>query len=182
MPQKAHVTSVDAIAAFRSNLINYVSKARPTLEEVTADVLRLRSWLQNEQRTHWEAQVRRRGKDLEEAQQALFSARISNLRDETTAEQTAYHRARRALDEALEKLRVLKNWNREFDSRLDPLVKQMEKLHTLLANDLTMAVAYLAEVVQTLASYASMPAPSASGAGEPTAPAAASEDTTSAKP
>jgi hypothetical protein len=182
MPQKAHVTSVDAIEAFRSNLINYVSKARPTLEEVTADVLRLKSWLQNEQRTHWEAQVRRRSKDLEEAQQALFSARISNLRDESTAEQTAYHRARRALDEALEKLRVLKNWNREFDSRLDPLVKQMEKLHTLLANDLTLAVAYLAEVVQTLASYAAMPAPSASAAGEPAAPASAAEDTTSAKP
>src|SRR6266496_5297474 len=145
MPQKARVTSVDAIEAFRANLIIYVSKARPTIEEVSADVLRLKSWLQNEQRTHWEAQVRRRAKDLEEAQQALFSARIANLREESTAEQTAFHRARRALDAANEKLRILKQWNREIDTRVDPLVKQMEKLHTLLANDMTKAVAYLTE-------------------------------------
>ncbi len=78
MPQKAHVTSVEALEAFRSSLIVYVSKARPTLEEVTADVLRTRLWLETEQRTHWEGQVRRRAKELEQAQAALFSARISN--------------------------------------------------------------------------------------------------------
>ena len=182
MPQKAHVTSVAAIEAFRAQLINYVSKARPTLEEVSADVLRVKLWLQTEQRTHWEGQVRRRSKDLEEAQQALFSARISNLREESTAEQTAYHRARRALDEAQDKLRVLKNWNREFDGRIDPLVKQMEKLHTLLAHDLTLASAYLAEVVQTLDNYAAMPAPAAPGSAEPGSAAPPAGDATAAKP
>ena len=34
MPQRAHVTSLSAIEAFRANLIVYLSKARPTLEEV----------------------------------------------------------------------------------------------------------------------------------------------------
>ena len=174
MPSGAHVTSVDAIEAFRANLINYVSKARPTLEEVSADVLRVKLWLQNEQRTNLEGQVRRRNKDLEEAQQALFSARIANLRDETTAEQTTYHRARRALNEAQDKLRVLKNWNREFDSRVDPLVKQMEKLHTLLANDLVQAIAYLGEVVKTLDAYAGIPTPSTvAAASEPPSDSAA---------
>jgi cyclopropane fatty-acyl-phospholipid synthase-like methyltransferase len=154
MPQKAHVTSVEAIEAFRANLINYVSKARPTLEEVSADVLRARSWLQNDQRTYWEAQVRRRAKELEEAQQALFSANIANLREQTSVEQAAYHRARRAFNEAQDKLRTLKKWNREFDGSVGPLVKQMEKLHTILANDLTQAIVYLAEVVRTLDAYA----------------------------
>ena len=45
----------------------------------------------------------------------------------------AVQRAKRALDEAEAKLRVLKQWNRVFDNRVDPLVKQMEKLHTVLA-------------------------------------------------
>jgi hypothetical protein len=154
MPQKAHVTSVDAIEAFRVQLINYVSKARPTLEEVSGDVLRTKLWLENEQRTHWEGQVRRRAKELEEAQQALFSASIANLREETSAEQGAFHRARRALNDAQEKLRILKIWNREFEGTVGPLVKQMEKLHTILANDLTQAVVYLGEVIRTLDAYA----------------------------
>jgi len=153
MPQQAHITSVDALETFRSNLIVYVSKARPALEEVSAEVVRTRLWLQNEQRTKWESEVRRRGKLLEQAQAALFSARISNLRKETSAEQLAFHRAKRSMEEAEGKLRTLKQWSRDFDQRVEPLVKQTEKLHTVLANDMVKAIAYLAEAIKTLGAY-----------------------------
>jgi len=153
MPQKAHITSVEALESFRSQLIVYMSKARPTLEEVSAEVVRIRQWLENEQRVHWESQVRRRAKELEQAQAALFSARLSNLREETAAEQMAFHRAKRALEEAEGKLRTLKNWNRAFENQSDPLVKQTEKLHTVLSNDMVQAVAYLTEAINTLAAY-----------------------------
>jgi len=176
MPQKAQVTSVEAIEAFRANLIVYVSKARPTLEEVGADVLRAKSWIENDQRTYWENMVRRRTRELQEAQQALFSARISNLRKETAVEQMAYHRARRALDEAETRLRVLKKWGREFDSHVAPLLKQTEKLHTVLANDMVKAAAYLAETIKTLAAYAESSsagvAAETSGGGQPVQPPA----------
>src|SRR5437868_5217310 len=128
MPEQAHVTSVDALENFRSHLIVYVGKARPTLEEVSAEVVRTRLWLENEQRTNWEAEARRRAKLLEQAQAALFSARLSNLRKETAAEQLAYHRAKRSLDEAHAKIRTIKQWHREFEHRVEPLVKQTEKL------------------------------------------------------
>ena len=75
MPDRAHVTSVDALETFRASLIIYLSKARPALEEVSADVQRTRGWLESEQWPHWEREVRRRGQVLQEAQQALFSAR-----------------------------------------------------------------------------------------------------------
>lgn len=167
MPTKAHVSSIDAIQDFRANLIIYLSKARPTLEEVTADIMRMKQWLEHEQRTHWETQVRRRLKELEQAQQALFSARIANLREETTAEQTAYHRARRLLDDAEGKLRLVKRWGREFDGRAQPLVKQMEKLHTFLSNDLVKAVALLAETAQKLRDYAGLTPPPGLASNEP---------------
>ena len=79
MPDRAHVTSVDALESFRANLIVYLSKARPTLEEVSADVQRMRGWLESEQRTHWENELRQRSQALEEAQQALFSSKLSTL-------------------------------------------------------------------------------------------------------
>jgi hypothetical protein len=159
MPQRAQVTSVEALEAFRATLIVYLSKARPTLEEVSADVLRTRLWLENEQRNYWENQARRRHKELEQAQAALFSARLSNLRKETAAEVMAVHRARRSLDEAQTKLLVLKRWLREFDAQAQPLLKQMEKLHTVLANDMVKAVAYLSQTVTTLDDYASITPP-----------------------
>jgi hypothetical protein len=177
MPQRAQVTSVDAIEAFRTGLIVYLSKARPTLEEASSDVLRVRSWLENDQRTYWEAQVRRRTKDLEAAQQALFSARISKLTTATAVEQMAFHRARRALDEANDKLRVVKRWAREFDSRVQPLAKQMEKLHTVLSHDMLLAVASLAQTVKTLSAYADATPPPSLESVTPSPPSPASNQT-----
>ena len=164
MPDRAHVTSVDALESFRSSLIVYLSKARPTLEEVSADVQRTRGWLESEQRTYWENEFRRRSRALDEAQAALFSSRISKLRDVSAAEQMAVQRAKRALDEADAKLRAVKQWNRVFDNRVGPLVKQMEKLHSVLANDMVKAVAYLAQAIDTLHNYAGIIPSPATGA------------------
>jgi hypothetical protein len=161
MPERAHVTSVDALEAFRSNLIVYLSKARPTLEEVSAAVQRMRNWLEGEQRAHWENEFRRRSRALEQAQQALFSAKLSNLREASALEVMTVRRAKQARDEAEAKLRVLKQWDRVFDNRVAPLVKQMEKLQTVLAQDMVQAVAYLAQAIQTLDAYAEVAPPTA---------------------
>jgi hypothetical protein len=177
MAERAQVKSVDAIEGFRSQLVVYLSQARPALEEVSAEIVRVRTWLENDQRMYWEGQIRRRTRALEQAQQALFSGRLSNLKHETSAEQLAYHRARRALEEAEEKLRTVKRWNREFDSRVQPLLKQVEKLHTILSNDMAKALASLSQTIMTLAAYADIKVapveggmPSSAGAS-PAAPA-----------
>src|SRR5437016_3534218 len=125
MPQKAHVTSLDALEAFRSDLIIYLSQARPALDEVSSEVMRTRLWLENDQRLYWDNQMRKRLKTLEQAQQALFSARIGILRKESGLEQMAVHRAKEAVAEADQKLRTVKKWEREFEGRMQPQVKQM---------------------------------------------------------
>ena len=168
IPQRAHVTSLEALKSFRNSLIIYVSKARPTLEEASADVVRTKLWLENDQRLHWEREVRRRTRKLEEAQQAVFSAKMSNLRDVTVSEMRAFQKAREALDEAEAKLRILKRWNKEFASRTEPLARQLEKLHTVLAHDMTKAIAYLTQAADTLDAYAAIaPAPHPSSPAQP---------------
>lgn len=174
MPERANVRSVDAIDAFRANLVVYLSQARPALEEISAEAMRTRVWLENDQRLQLEHQLLRRRKQLEEAQQGLFSARLGTLRKETAVEQMAFHKAKRAVEETEDKLRVLKKWTREFDSRVQPLVKQVEKLQTVLTNDMVQAAAYLAQTIQTLAAYAELQVlpgqPGAAPAGSSAAP------------
>ncbi|HWV98883.1 MAG TPA: hypothetical protein VNZ64_04235 [Candidatus Acidoferrum sp.] len=161
MAEKAQVTSLDALESFRSHLIVYLSQARPAVEEVSAEVMRTRMWLEGDQRSHWENQMRRRMKVLEQAQEALFSSRLGALRHETAAEQMAVHRAKHAVEEADAKLRVLKKWKREFEGRVQPLVKQTEKLHTVFTNDMVKAVTFLTHALNTLAAYAdAKPGPS----------------------
>ena len=186
MPGQARVTAIDVLESFRTNLILYVSRARPTLEEVNGDVLRTRLWFEGEQKSLWLREGRRRTRALEEAQAALFSARMTDLREASTAEMVAVHRARRALDEAQEKLRAIKQWERDFGNQTEPTVRQLERLHTLLSNELPKAVIYLNQIIATLRDYAethSMPsldvpgAPASSTGGNLPGPAPLPEGT-----
>jgi len=154
------------VEAFRANLIVYISRARPALEEVSGEVMRTRLWIENDQRTHWEEQLRQRRRQLEEAQEALFSARLSSLGHETSLNHMMVHRAKRALDESELKLRVLKKWRRDFDGRVQPMVKQMEKLHTVLCQDMVHAVAFLTQTLSILAAYAEKSPAAAEHRGE----------------
>ena len=179
MADRANVNSVDALEEFRSALIVYVSKARLTLEEVSSEIQRVRSWLQNDQRVYWEGQMRKRLHVLDAAKAALSSARMAHLKKDATLEQMAVHKAKRAVEEAEAKLKVLKQWNREFDGQVDPLSRQLDKLHTILSHDMMQGVAYLARAITTLQAYMEAspsqlePAPQAgpSAEGEASSPA-----------
>lgn len=154
MSQRANVTSVEAIEAFRANLIVYLSKARPTLEEISDQLLRLRQWVQTDQRAILERALQRRMRELEDARATLLSSRLSSLKEAGSVELMAVQRAKSAMDAATEKMRVLKQWNRNLDSRVEPLVRQLEKLHTVLVNEMPKAIAYLNERINALDAYA----------------------------
>jgi hypothetical protein len=151
---EAHVTSVDAIESFRAALIAYIAKARPVLEDACDEMMRLREWIERDRRMHWEKELKRRRKVFEAAEEALFGARLGKFHGSTGGEQAAVMRARRAVTEAEEKLRVIHKWAVDFDNRVQPLVKELENLRTLFANDLPRAVVTLAQLVKTLDAYA----------------------------
>jgi fido (protein-threonine AMPylation protein) len=155
---QAKITSVEAIELFRAALILFTNQARPALEEVSSEVMRVRVWLENDQRRFWENELRVRGKKLEQAQQELFSARLSQFQESTSLHIMAVHRAQKAVRETEGKLRLLRKWDRELDNRAAPLLKEVEQLHNFLTGDIPKAVAYLAQLVKTLDAYAVRPA------------------------
>jgi 7-keto-8-aminopelargonate synthetase-like enzyme len=151
--ERAHVTSSEAIERFRARFIVYRDKSKPLLADAADEVVRTREWL-SERRRFWEAETGRRKRLLEDAQQALFSARFSNLREVKSAEQQAVHRAERALAEAEEKLMRVKRWVAGFDHQTGPLLKQVEQLRTSAAQSLTRGEEYLGRVIAALDRYA----------------------------
>jgi chromosome segregation ATPase len=177
MADKARVTSLEALDEFRSSLIVYLSKARPALEEVDDEVMRTRVWVQSNQITHWEHQVRRRALALEQAQQALFSAGISKLRQVSDAERMAVQRAKHALQEAEDKLRRVKQWSREFETRVEPLAKQLDQLRNVLTIDMPKAAAHLAGLIKSLSEYANLAPPPLDAPAAPPAEADAAPTT-----
>ncbi len=171
MSNQAKVTSVEALGAFRSSLIVFLSRAGQSLDEVGDQVRRARQWVQNDQRTHWEGEIRRRRKLLDLAQQELFSARLSGLKDSTTMQEVAVRKAKQAMAEAEEKLANVKRWSRDFDHQLGPLAKKLEGLRGYLDAEMPKALVYLVQAQRTLDAYSeTAPPPRDAAAGAAEAP------------
>ena len=156
MADRARVTSLEALEHFRAKLIIFREKASRVLDEVSDDVTRTRLWLQTDRPVFWDAEIRRRTRKLEQAQQELFSAQLSGLRDASIVQQDAVRKARNALREGEERQRSVKLWGRQFDQRVETHARNVEKLRQVLDKDFPMAVAHLAEVEKTLAAYAEL--------------------------
>lgn len=156
MPERAKVTSLEALEDFRAKLIIYRDKASRVLDEVSDDVTRTRLWLENERPTYWQTQIRRLTRDLETAQQELFSAQLSGLRDASYAQQAAVQKIRHSIRDAEDKSKTVKQWQRQFDTRVESPARQVEKLRHFLGHDIARAIAYLNEVIKNLAAYAEL--------------------------
>ena len=164
MPEQAKITSVEAIQSFRSALVVYLAQMRPALEEISSEVLRTRTWLEDDRRRHWLQEMRVRGRRLEEAKQELFTATLSGAGEASGVQQMLVQRAQRDVRAAEDKLVVIKKWDRELDNKTAPLVKQMEQLHGFLTVEMERAVAYLDQALRALDAYRNT-TPSAGTAG-----------------
>jgi hypothetical protein len=156
MGEQARVTSLEAIKVFRARLVVFLSKARPTLEEISNEVVRTRQWLQSDQRRLWERELKARMKKLEQLEAELFTATLSALSDAATGQQMAVRHARENVRAAEEKLVTLRKWDRELAERSEPLIKQIDQLHHYFTTDMVRAVAYLDRVVTTLEAYSNV--------------------------
>lgn len=162
MPEhQAQVTSVEALEAFRAELVVYLAQMRPMLDEVSSEVLRTQTWVEDDRRRFWLQELRTRGRKLEDAKQELFNASMSQMGDAKSFQLMAVQRAQRDLRVVEDKLLVLKKWDRELGDKTEPLVKQMEQLHGFLSVEMGRAVAYLDQAIRALQAYrAAGPAPS----------------------
>jgi hypothetical protein len=154
IPAQAHVTSIDALGTFRANLVVFRATTSQALDEVFDEVRRTRQWILNDRRFHWEGEVRRRQKKLDQALQKLMGARLSDLRASTAAQQNAVTKTRAALREAEEKLRRVKYWARNYDLTAEPLAKRLGGLRSFLEQDLPRGIAELAARQRALDEYA----------------------------
>lgn len=176
MPGQAQISSIEAIEAFRADLIVYLSQMQPVLDEIGGEVVRMRFWLQNEGREFWENQLRRRRRKLEEAQAELFNAKLSTLQDSSILQHMQAQKTRRAVEEAEQKLAALKKWERELENLTEPLLKQVSQLQGFLSADMSRGVAALTQIVQALEAYRKVAAPSLAA---PPAPATETNKTPS---
>jgi DNA repair exonuclease SbcCD ATPase subunit len=164
MADQARISNLEVIESFRAALIIFISKTRQSLEMTQDAVKKTRGWLQTEQPAYWSAQIRQRQKKLDQAQQELMSARLSEFVDTPSMQQMAVRKARAALEEAQLKLERTKAWARDYDRTVDPLARKLDSFRDFIENDLALANAHLVEIQKNLDAYNETPAPLSSSA------------------
>lgn len=178
MATEAKVRSLDDLEAFRSSLIVYITRARRGVEQADEELKHMRNWLSNDQRTHWTEQLRKRTRQLDQANAELMSAKLSTLRENITPEKLAQRKAKAAVEEAQQKLENIRRWTREFDRLADPIARKLETLHHFLEHTMPEGVQQLAGLHRTLEDYAGTgspfnavpPSPSSAEPGTPPSP------------
>ncbi len=154
MADHADISSIDALESFRADLVQYVEKARVALEDAEGEVRRMRAWLDGDRSGFWMRQMKHRIKLLDQAEAELYNVTLTSPRESHSVQKMAVSRAKRAVDEAEEKLRVLKQWRQTFDNRVTPLLRQMDPMFFLVGQHLPKGVHALAEMIKTLQDYA----------------------------
>lgn len=169
MSEPVHVGSIDAIESFRAALVEFLKEARTALESVEAEVRRTQTWLDGDCRSKWTRQFKESVKKLDQAEEELYSANLSDPRGSHAFQKMAVTKARRRVVEAEEKLLVVKRWRQSFENRSSPLVRQLDPMIQLVTRKLPMGVHDLSEMVKALQAYAetTTPKPPASGGDRP---------------
>ena len=175
MSQQARITSVDALDALRASLVIFVTKAREAVDTSRDRVRRTRNWLQHEQRLHWENEIRKRQRHLDQAVQDLYSARLTKLTGAIAIREAVVRKAKAAVEEAHTKLRNVKKWNQNFDATADPLMKKLDGFRDYLDHEMPDAITFLYRARDILDAYTERnapvenPAPAAADASADTA-------------
>lgn len=154
MSDQARVSSIDALEAFRADLIQYVEKARVALEDAEGEVRRTRTWLDVDRTGHWSGLFKQRTKQLEQAEAELYNVTLTSPRESHAFQKMAVLKAQRNLAEAEEKLRLLKHWRQTFDNRATPLLRQLDPMFFIVGRLLPKGIHSLGEAIKALQAYA----------------------------
>lgn len=154
MSDQARISSIDSLERFRGQLIQYIGHAGSALEDMVGEVRRTRTWLDTDRVQHWGSQFRKCKKRLEQAEQELYSATLTDPKASHALQKMAVLKAERAMAEVEGKLRALKQWRLQFDQRTEPLLRQLDRMFSHLGNQLPKGVRSLGESIKALQDYA----------------------------
>ncbi|MCX6864911.1 MAG: hypothetical protein NTV46_01590 [Verrucomicrobia bacterium] len=154
MSDQVKITSIDALEAFRADLIQYVEKARVALDDAEGEVRRTRSWLDMDRTGYWAGQCKQWTKVCEQTEAELYNVTLTRPQESHAFQKMAVMKARRKLEEAEGKLRVVQHWRQIFENRATPLLRRLDPMFFMVGRHLPQGIHMLGEAIKALQGYA----------------------------
>lgn len=172
MSQGANVEDLDVFRFMKTSLIKFKQAAESALINADSQASRTLQWLESEQVSYWQSQIRKRQELVMRCREAVRAKKI--FKDSTgktpSAVQEEKHLsvALRALEEAEMKLAVTKRNIPMLQKELEVYRGGVQALGAVLVTELPKAVAMLERLSTTLQDYVDLASQApAAGPGEP---------------
>jgi hypothetical protein len=164
MDQQAKINSVVTLKELRSSLAKFAETASVALDEVTSEIQRTLTWLNEDRRRHWTNQVRLRQERYVQAKLALkrkgiFDLALAGVRSSAIDEKKALAIAERQLREAERRLARTRSWILRIEKELSDYRAATQGLGAAIDMDIPNARARLEKMVESLESYIALAPP-----------------------
>ena len=163
MSEQARVESIDSIKLFRRALFKFAEGALTALGDAESEPLRVLMWLETEQTTYWQGQLRKRTELVARCKEAV---RMKTLFKDSTGrtpsaidEQKALQAALRKLQEAEEKVIAVKRYTQKLQKEILLYKGQVQRFATTVQSDVPVWAAKLDAMVGKLEEYVALAAP-----------------------
>lgn len=169
---KARVDSLEVFKTFRAALIKFGETSMSALAEAESEVHRTLVWLETEQLLFWQTEIRKRHEWVEKCKEAYRQKTIfkdaAGRRSSGFDERKALEKAKRALEEAEEKLANTRKYVRLLQRELQNFTGSMQRFATDVSSCIPVAAAKLEKMRQQLEDYVNLHAPSEATSTAPT--------------
>ena len=152
----AHVTSVDAVVAFRGALRTFEAGAAQAILSLDEQARRALDWLDNEAPAYWRQEVRRCSDLVARTRSELETCKMRTVGGQRAAcleEIEAYRAAQRKLRMAEEKIDVVRRWAERVRRELDDYRGRTMGLRMALERDLPRTLGLLDRTISSLDAY-----------------------------
>jgi len=170
MAQSAKVLSIQSLKDFRVALVNFTEEARNALGGVDMELKRMRDWLERDQLSYWQMQVKRRHEAMMMARTELHRRRIAQQGSDAisdTEQKEALREAQHRLRIAEEKVEIVKKLIPIFHHAMAEYVSRATPLADHLTGGIDKSLGSLAKMIDSLEAYLALAAPVAPRVEEP---------------
>jgi hypothetical protein len=153
----AKVESLDALKAFRIQLFKFAEAVNVALGDAESDMHRTLMWLDTEQLSYWQGQIRKRQELLAKALDALrqktlykdATGRVQSAVDE----QKVVNLCRKRLEVAVQKLANVKVYSRRLQKEVENYRGSTQRFATTVQGELPVYAAKIDRMASTLQAY-----------------------------
>lgn len=156
MPQ-VKVDSIDALRAFKVAIIKFIESANAAMGDAESDGSRTLNWLENEQRSYWQSQIRKRHDMVEKCKEAVRMKKLykdsSGKPQSAVEEEKALRLAQQRFAEAEQKAMNVKRSIPRLQKEIQMYAGGVQRFAGTVQQELPAAASKLEDLVRHLEEY-----------------------------